>query len=210
MRTWRLVLSAAFVATACGHDEPRTSARTGWTASAETPAAQQTPAQPARFGGIGRTATAAEIAAWNIDVNSDGIGLPRGSGTYARGAALFAQRCAACHGTRGEGVPPFPKLVGREPREGFPFGRDARYAKTVGNYWPFATTLYDYINRAMPFSAPGSLHPDEVYSLTAFILAENEIVDRAVIMDAQRLRSVRMPARDRFVVDNRGGTSVFR
>jgi cytochrome c len=211
MRRVRLALSLALTAvTACGRDGQRTPTRPKDTGSAEAPEAQPTPPQPRRFGDIGRVATAAEITAWNIDVNSSGIGLPRGSGTYARGAALFAERCAACHGARGEGIPPFPRLIGREPREGFPFGLDARYPKTVGNYWPYATTLYDYINRAMPFTAPGSLRPDDVYSLVAFILAENEIVDKAVPMDAHTLRAVRMPARDRFVADNRTRTSVFR
>lgn len=174
------------------------------------PAVQAAPKLPTRFGTIGRTATAAEIRDWNIDVNGSGVGLPPGQGTYARGAALFAERCAACHGARGEGIPPFPKLIGREPREGFPFGRDARYAKTIGNYWPYATTVYDYIDRAMPFPAPGSLKPDEIYSLVEFLLAENEIVDRGTVMDARTLRNVRMPAHDRFVVDNRTGGAGFR
>jgi len=175
------------------------------------PASLQAPLKlPARFGTIGRTPTASEIHDWNIDVNSSGAGLPPGRGTYARGATLFAERCAACHGARGEGIPPFPKLIGHERREGFPFGRDAKYAKTIGNYWPYATTLYDYINRAMPFTAPGSLRSDDVYSLVSFLLTENEIVGRGVVMDARTLRDVRMPARDRFVVDNRTGGAGFR
>jgi len=125
-----------------------------------------------RFRTIGRAATSAEIRAWNIDVNASGVGLPAGRGTYARGAALFAERCAACHGGHGEGIPPFPRLIGREPRDSFPFGRDAKYVKTIGNYWPYATTVYDYINRAMPFPAPSSLRPDDIYSLVAYLLAE--------------------------------------
>lgn len=165
---------------------------------------------PARFGNIGRAATSAEIRAWNIDVNASGVGLPSGRGTYERGAALFAERCALCHGARGEGIPPFPRLIGREPRDSFPFGRDAKYVKTIGNYWPYATTIYDYIDRAMPFPAPGSLRPDDIYSLVAFLLAENEIVDRRTVIDARTLRNIRMPARDRFVVDNRSGGKVFR
>lgn len=170
---------------------------------------QAAPALPSRFG-FGRAATDAEIRAWDIDVNASGVGLPRGRGTYTRGAALFAERCAVCHGAHGEGSPLFPKLIGREPRDSFPFGRDPRYAKTIGNYWPYATTVYDYVHRAMPFNAPGSLGSDDVYSVVAFLLAENEIIDRGVVVDARTLRHVRMPARDRFVVDNRVGGPGFR
>lgn len=172
-----------------------------------------TPVLPARFG-VGRAAAPAELAAWNVDVNPDGVGLPPGRGTPAEGAAVYAQKCAACHGSRGEGLgtgaAAYPKLIGREPREGFPFGRDLRYVKTVGNYWPYATTLYDYIRRAMPLTAPGSLRPDEVYSLTAFLLAENEIIARDAVVDARTLPAVRMPARGRFVPDDRTGGPIFR
>jgi cytochrome c len=174
------------------------------------PQVQSAPALPSRFGSIGRRATSEEIRSWNIDVNSSGDGLPAGRGTYARGSALFGERCAACHGVHGEGIPPFPKLIGREPRDGFPFGRDAKYVKTIGNYWPYATTLYDYINRAMPFPAPSSLGSDDIYSLVDFLLAENEIIDRRAVLDARTLRAIRMPARDRFVVDNRAGGRAFR
>jgi cytochrome c len=157
-----------------------------------------------------RPATAAEVAAWDIDVNPDGKGLPAGRGTYAEGAAIFAQKCASCHGARGEGMGPYPRLVGREPRAGFPFGQDLRYVKTIGNYWPYATTVYDYVHRAMPLTAPGSLKPNEVYSLTAFLLAENEIIPRDAVIDAKTLPRVRMPARDHFVVDDRAGGAAFR
>ena len=169
-----------------------------------------TPAFPARFTGIGRAATPAEVAAWNIDVNPAGAGLPPGRGTYAAGAAIFAQKCASCHGAHGAGVGPVPRLIGRDPRTGFPFALDLKYVKTVGNYWPYATTLYDYIHRAMPFNAPGSLRPNEIYSVADYILAENEIIGRDAVMDAQSLPRVRMPARDRFVPDNRKGGPGFR
>lgn len=208
-------MTALVAVTSCTRDTPSQRAVTKQPQS-ETPSvqdsliAQAPPALPARFGTIGRRATSAEIHAWNIDMNASGVGLPAGRGTYARGAALFAAQCAPCHGAHGEGIGPYPKLIGREPRDGFPFGRDAKYAKTIGNYWPYATTVYDYINRAMPFPAPGSLPPDDVYSLVDFLLAENEIVDRRTVMDARTLRSIRMPARDRFVVDNRSGGRVFR
>jgi len=98
----------------------------------------------------------------------------------------------------------------REPRSGFPFGRDPRFVKTLGNYWPYATTLYDYVNRAMPLDAPGSLTPDEVYRLVAFLLWRNEIVTDTAVMNAQTLPRVVMPAHDRFVIDNRRGGPEVR
>jgi S-disulfanyl-L-cysteine oxidoreductase SoxD len=208
-------VTALIAATSCTGDTPSQRAATKEPQS-ETPSvqdsliAQAPPVLPARFGTIGRRATSAEIHAWNIDANAAGVGLPPGRGTYARGAALFAAQCAPCHGVHGEGIGPYPKLIGREPREGFPFGQDTKYVKTIGNYWPYATTVYDYINRAMPFPAPGSLPPDDVYSLVDFLLAENEIVDRRTVMDARTLRSIHMPAHDRFVVDNRRGGRGFR
>jgi cytochrome c len=169
-----------------------------------------TPSVPARFASIGRVASPAEISAWDIDVNPTGAGLPAGRGSYSSGVTVFAQKCAACHGSRGEGLASFPALVGMEPREGFPFGQDFKYVKTIGNYWPYATTLYDYIRRAMPLSAPGSLRSDEVYSLVAYLLAENGIVRRDAVVDSRSLPRVRMPARDHFVADNRTAGPVFR
>jgi len=165
-------------------------------------------AAPARLG-FGRAATTQEIRAWDVDVMPDGTGLPPGSGTASQGADVYRRKCAACHGRTGvEG--PFDRLVGREPRQGFPFGRDPRFVKTVGNYWPYATTLYDYLNRAMPLAAPGSLMPDEVYGLVAFLLWRNEIITDTAVMNAQTLPRVVMPARDRFVVDNRRGGPEIR
>lgn len=164
------------------------------------------PAPPARFA-LGRSATKGEVTSWDLDVNPDGEGLPRGSGTHAKGTTVYAQKCALCHGQRGEGMgtgaTAYPKIIGRAPREGFPFGRELAHVKTVGNYWPYATTVYDYLRRAMPLNAPGSLTPDELYSLTAFLLAENEIIDKSAVLDAHTLPAVRMPARDRFVRDDR-------
>jgi cytochrome c len=206
----RLLLAAVLcVLAACGRG-PEAAAR----GPTERPAdVRATPAHPARFG-VGRAATAAEVAAWDIDANPAGVGLPPGRGTHAEGAAVYAQKCASCHGARGEGMgtgsAAYPKLIGREPREGFPFGQELRHVKTVGNYWPYATTVYDYIHRAMPLTAPGSLAPDEVYALTAFLLAENEIIAKDAVIDAASLPRVRMPARDRFVRDDRTGGATFR
>lgn len=166
-------------------------------------------AMPARFE-VGRAATPAEVAAWDIDVNWKGEGLPPGRGTAAAGAAVYAAKCAACHGPKGEGgPPPNPRLVGPEPRD-FSFASNPAAVKTVGNYWPHATTLYDYIRRAMPQTAPGSLTADETYSVIAWILAENEIIPRDQVMDAASLPQVKMPSRDRFVRDNRTGGAGFR
>ena len=172
---------------------------------------------PARYG-VGRAATGAEIAAWDIDVSPDGTGLPSGSGTPAQGATVFAAKCAACHGAKGEGQvgpPPAgqlaaPKLVGRDPREGFGFGQDPKLVKTVGNYWPYATTVFDYVRRTMPPTAPGSLTNNEVYAVVAFLLAENEVIDRTAAMDSVTLPAVRMPARERFVLDDRKGGVGFK
>lgn len=165
-------------------------------------------AMPARQE-LGRVASPEEIAAWDIDVNPKGEGLPPGSGTHASGAAVYAARCATCHGTKGEGLPPNPRLIGREPRN-FSFADDRSLVKTVGNFWPYATTLFDYTRRAMPQTAPGSLTPDETYGVVAWLLAENEIISRDLVIDATSLPKVTMPARDRFVRDDRTGGAGFR
>ena len=167
-------------------------------------------ALPARFG-FGRRATDAEVKAWDIDVMPDGAGLPPGRGTVKRGAAIYAEQCAVCHGADGRGGQ-YDPLVGREPSQGFPFGKDPALLtrRTIGNYWPYATTLYDYIARAMPQAVPGSLTPDEVYSLVAFLLFQNGIVPEDAVMTAQTLPKVEMPARNRFVRDNRRGGPEIR
>lgn len=158
-------------------------------------------ASPAPLG-IGRPATTAEIAAWDDDVMPDGTGLPAGSGTPAAGAAIFATRCARCHGKTGtEG--PNDVLVGAEPRRGFPFWKDRSIPHTIGNYWPYATTVFDYIRRAMPPDAPGSLSNTDVYNLTAFLLHANELISADAVMDATTLPKVAMPAREHFVPDRR-------
>ncbi len=174
-------------------------------------APQGIPATPARFG-IGRIARPAEIRVWDIDVRADGRGLPGDSGTAAEGARVYAARCASCHGVDGVhgAVAPAPPLVGRIPGDAFPFATDTTAVQTVGNYWPYATTLYDYIHRAMPLTAPGSLTPHEVYSVAAFILARNGIIPSSTVLSARALPGVRMPARDRFVPDDRTGGPQVR
>jgi S-disulfanyl-L-cysteine oxidoreductase SoxD len=164
--------------------------------------------QGPRFG-FGRPAGTEEIRAWDIDVRPDGAGLPPGRGTVAQGKAVYAVKCAACHGEAGRNGP-FDALAGHAPQRGFPFGRDPSLVRTVGNYWPYATTLYDYIHRAMPWTQPGSLEPDEVYGLVAYVLFLNEIVAENAVLDAGTLPKVVMPARGRFVRDNRRGGPGIR
>jgi hypothetical protein len=166
---------------------------------------------PPRFG-FGRQPTADEIRRVDIDVGPDGVGLPQGNGTAAQGATLYAAKCAACHGASAEGTAVAVALVGRNPGDAFDFAssRDKERTKTVGNYWPYATTLYDYIHRAMPFDKPGTLTPDEVYSLVAFVLARNGIIKDDAVIDARTLPAVRMPARDRFVPDDRERSTRVR
>ena len=158
--------------------------------------------------GIGRAATAEEIKAIDIDVMPDGRGLPAGRGTVSEGAKIYAAKCASCHGKGGEGKP-FDRLVATDAGKNFDFATNAALPRAVGNYWPYATTLYDYTYRAMPFTQPGTLTPDETYSLVAYILALNKIVPEDAVMDPRTLPAVKMPARDRFVIDNRkGGKTV--
>jgi cytochrome c len=160
--------------------------------------------------GLGHAPTAQQLAAIAIDANPAGVGRPPGQGTYAEGATVFAQKCAFCHGTKGEGLGPYPRLIGAEPKQGFPFGRDPKIVKTIGNYWPYSTTVYDYVHRAMPFNAPGSLTPNETYALAAWLLAENEVIPRDAVMNAQTLPKVQMPARSHIVLDDRRGGQPFR
>ncbi|MBK8505063.1 MAG: c-type cytochrome [Saprospiraceae bacterium] len=156
--------------------------------------------------GYGRIVSVEEIGEWDIDVMPDGTGLPVGTGTVAEGRVIYQNICVTCHGVTGVEVP-FDNLVGREPRIDFPFGKDYKYLsmRTIGNYWPYATTLFDYIRRAMPQNEPGSLGANEVYALSAYLLHLNEIVSSDAVMDKKTLPAIKMPARDRFVMDNRAG-----
>ena len=177
-------------------------------------AAAQAP--PQRFG-FGQPATPDQIAAIDIDVRPDGTGLPAGKGTAREGAEIYTRRCAACHGARGEGGQA-DALVGTEPKTSAPFGPE--YEKwrngrtdvpfTIGNYWPYATTLFDYIRRAMPTTSPGALTSDETYSVVAWLLAQNQIIPDDAEMNAQTLPRVIMPARSRFVRDDRRGGAQIR
>jgi len=160
---------------------------------------------PKQFG-IGHPATAAEIAAVDIDVTPDGKGLPAGSGTPEQGATIYASACSSCHGANGEGqAPAYPQLVGG-PKT-FDFANDFKTPRTIGNYWPYATTLYDYIRRAMPLTAPGSLTPDQTYAVTAFLLNKEGLLPLGTSLDAKGLVAVQMPMRSHFVPDDRRGST---
>lgn len=159
--------------------------------------------------GIGRAATPDEIKKLDIDVRPDGQGLPDGKGTVAEGAKVYAAKCQSCHGANGGGGSA-DKLVDRDSGKNWDFATNPKLVKTVGNYWPYATTLYDYTNRAMPFPQPGTLTPDETYSLVAYILNLNKIVPDNAVMDRTTLPKVVMPSKDRFVMDNRKGGKIVK
>ena len=159
-------------------------------------AAAQTPPAHGRYG-IGTPLTEARLAPWNIDVAPDGRSLPAGQGTVAAGRTLYAAQCAACHGAQGEGGQG-DRLAG-----GAGTLASAKPVRTVGSYWPYATTLYDYIRRSMPFQSPQSLSNDQVYQVTAYILHMNGLLDENATLDAKSLVKVKMPNRDGFYVDDR-------
>ncbi len=144
--------------------------------------------------GYGTPATQQQIAGWDIDARGDdGAGLPPGKGTVSHGAEIFSEQCAACHGTFGEGEGRYPKLVG-----GNGTLTADRPEPTVGSYWPFAVTLWDYINRAMPMPSPHTLSADDVYALTAYVLNLNNIVPDDFVADKTSLPKVKMPNHDNF------------
>jgi cytochrome c len=153
---------------------------------------------PSSFG-FGRPATQAEIDKWDIDVRPDGKGLPVGSGISAKGKLIFDAKCMACHGAGGIGGPNGSLVTTSAVAAG------KRPEKTIGNYWPYATTVFDYIRRAMPFNAPGSLTNEEVYHLTAYLLTANKIMDEKAVIDAKSLPKIVMPAQKLFVPDDRKG-----
>src|SRR5215469_658608 len=147
--------------------------------------------------GVGRSATPEEIRDLGAAIGPDGSGLPGGSGTVAQGREVFATRCSRCHGEKGEGAVG-PTLVG-----GHGTLTTAKPLKTVGSYWPYATTVWDYINRAMPFDQPGLLKPPEVYAVVAYVLNLNGIIANDQVMDAKSLPKVKMPNRNGFIKDPR-------
>jgi cytochrome c len=143
---------------------------------------------------LGRAATPAEIAGWDISIPPDGAGLPPGSGTALVGAAVYEQKCQSCHGAKGAGQPN-DRLVGGQGTLA-----SKTPVKTIGSYWPYATTVFDYVRRAMPYMQPQSLSNDEVYGITAYVLYQNGIIGERDEMNAQTLPRVKMPNRDNFVI----------
>jgi cytochrome c len=146
-------------------------------------------------GDLGRSASPAEIALLDIDVRGDGAGLPKGQGSVLDGEEIYDQKCAACHGDFGEGDGRQPVLSGGEGTL-----RDERPLKTVGSFWPFAGTLYDYIYRTMPFGDAQSMSADETYAVVAYILFLNGLVEEDAVLDAESLGKIRLPNRDGFFI----------
>jgi mono/diheme cytochrome c family protein len=158
------------------------------------PAAGGLPGGPVGGPGLGRAISEADVRGWDISVLPDGTGLPPGQGTAAQGAVIYAQRCAACHGANGKGGAN-AALIGRAPLD-----KGVDSVKTIAGFWGDATTLFDYIRRAMPWPQPRSLSNDEVYSLTAWILAGNSLIGEGDTMNATTLPRVQMPNRDGFII----------
>jgi mono/diheme cytochrome c family protein len=149
--------------------------------------------------GLGRPATPAEVKQRDITTLPSGAGLPEGRGTAAQGEVVYRDKCASCHGTNGEGIPPQgTQLVG-----GIGTLATENPVRTVGSFWPFATSVWDYIHRAMPLNQPGSLSADDTYAVTAFLLNRNKIIEANEVMDKESLSKVRMPNRDGFIPDGR-------
>jgi len=158
-------------------------------------------ALPGPIPGIGQPATKEQVAGWDTDVRADGAGLPPGRGTVAQGEELYTQHCAACHGDFGEGLDRWPALMGGQ---GSLTTESPR--RTIGSYWPYAPPVFDYIRRAMPYQAPGSLTDDEYYAITAYVLHLNELLPQDAELDAAKLAAIRMPNRDGFVPEARPDT----
>ena len=160
------------------------------------PAACTLLAQSPKYG-VGRAPAADELRQWESSVAPDGTGLPSGSGTAAQGKETYANRCARCHGANGEGRDSVPLAGGLGTLKG------PKPLKTVGSFWPYATTIFDYIHRAMPFDRPGTLTTDQVYSLTAYVLFLNGIVREDAVISDKTLPKLEMPNRRGFVADPR-------
>ena len=170
-------------------------------AAADAPASD-TPADTAPGAGkvlaLGRVALPEEVAAWDIDVRPDGLGLPAGQGSVEDGEELFSDSCASCHGEFGEGVGRWPTLAG-----GIGTLAEEDPDKTIGSYWPYLSTSFDYIHRAMPFGDAQSLEPDEVYAMLAYILNMNDLVDDDFVLSKDNFLTVEMPNADGFIIDDR-------
>lgn len=154
---------------------------------------------------LGRPALPEEVAAWDIDVAPRDVGLPEGSGDVATGEELFVEKCAYCHGDFGEGVDRWPVLAGGQGSLTEP-----RPVKTIGSYWPYLSTVWDYVHRAMPFPEPQSLSVDETYAITAYLLYVNDIVDEDFVLSKENFASIKLPNEDNFYDDDRDTVEVPR
>ncbi len=162
-------------------------------------------AEPDKRLGLGRPATPEEIRAWDIDVRPDGMGLPEGKGNAAKGETVFAAKCAICHGDFAEGLDRWPSLAG-----GLDTLKTQDPVKTIGSYWPYLSTAYDYIYRAMPYGNAQSLKPNEVYSIIAYILLMNDIIqDDQFELSKTTFTSIRLPNEQNFIEDNRPDTPTL-
>ncbi len=148
---------------------------------------------------LGKSISPEDLASWDISIGPDGAGLPAGSGTVKQGEAVFAAKCQACHGEKGAGQPNDRLVGGQGSLPG-----DKPPIKTIGSYWPYATTLFDYIRRAMPFNESKSLTNDEVYGVVAYLLNLNGVIPEGDTLNAQSLPKVAMPNRDGFIAFTRG------
>lgn len=177
--------------------------------TAAAPPSSGAPPLPASFG-LGRAATPEQIAAWDVEVSPSWAGLPPGRGSVVEGKPLWMSKCAACHAPDAKGGEGWvgPKLIATEPLEGFE--KDWKLPRSIGNWWPHASTLWDYVHRSMPQTAPGSLTANETYALVAFLLAENKVVPADFVADQDTIKTVQMPTKVRFVPDDRESTPSFR
>ncbi len=195
-----LALTMCF-ASGCAPDPPERGSSVAYAVSSTPDATDWLGTAPDRFG-FGSPASEARIARWDIDVKPDGEGLPAGSGSVAEGRRVYEVQCLQCHGPTGtEG--PNDRIAATDEWGQWPTGR------AVGSYWPYATTLFDYVRRAMPQATPGSLTDEEVYAVVAYVLHLNGLIPADAVMEATTLAAVEMPARNRFVPDDRvGGPEV--
>lgn len=154
-------------------------------------------AQAGKFN-LGRQAKPTEVKAWDIDVRPDGQGLPDGKGTVTQGEVLFQEQCAACHGDFGEGIDRWPVLAGGQGSL-----KSDRPEKTIGSYWPYLSTVYDYIHRSMPYGNAQSLTPDQTYAIVAYLLNMNDVVDSSFELNKKNFTSIRLPNEKNFVTDPR-------
>ena len=193
-----LVFGSVFVAASCVNDE----GKEDLPGIAEYSSAEKISAGHFSYG---EDVNDEQIAGWNIDVRPDGLGLPPGSATAEDGEMLYEDQCASCHGSFGEGVGRHPVLAGGEGTL-----TEARPEKTVGSFWPYASTLWDYIHRAMPFTQPESLSDDEVYAVTAYVLYLNDLVEYDFELTQDNLAQIEMPNKDGFFLDDRPDVIAVR